>query len=180
MQEKAEGECQFLQRILLSEEDIFLLHGTMNKQNCRICGSQRLGSVYELTSSYSRLAGFCSISKTKVRKPQNFDYGTVTGDKYKIMWRYHFLALPNTVSIWSFNKIGLPHTITFQPDNVRTKRFQCCGRGELHWFNGLKSVLHWAIQFLLCSHLKCQVFCELFQIIPDVKIEIVKLLQVLS
>lgn len=88
---------------------IFQLPGEMNKQDCRIRGLPRAGTVYVSAKRYLTRAVWRAISENEVIRPLGFDDSSVTGDRYKERLRHYlFPKLANNPFDMMFQRIGAP------------------------------------------------------------------------
>lgn len=82
----------FLKRIVFFDECSLSLHGTANKKNCTIWGSQNIKTVYESPQSSPTLMVWCAISKNEV--VGHYVYTTVVLLDTGIKGRYAFTCFP--------------------------------------------------------------------------------------
>ncbi len=87
----------------------FSLPGTVNKQNCRIWGTERPNQVYETLHNSPSVMVWCAMSKSGVIGPYFFENENVTGSTYKRMLRYFlFPKLQNYSENMIFQQDGAP------------------------------------------------------------------------
>ncbi len=101
----------YLERIIFSDECKFSLSGKVNKQNCRIWGTERPNQVYETLHNSSSVMVWCAMSKSPVTGPYLFENENVTGSTYKRMLLYFlFPKLQNYPENMIFQQdSGSPH-----------------------------------------------------------------------
>ena len=85
---KLAADPDFLKKVIYSDECSFSLSGRVNKQNCRIWGTERPQEVYEVPQGARSVMVWCAISEKGVIGPYFFENESVTGDSYKKMLRY--------------------------------------------------------------------------------------------
>ena len=90
MSRRAKKWCTVPGKCGYSEKPKFSLSGLVNKQICRIWGSERPNEVYETFQNSSSVMVWCTSSKKKIIGPYFFEDGNVTGSRCKRMLR-HFL-----------------------------------------------------------------------------------------
>lgn len=81
-------DAEYLKRIVFSDECKFTLSGQVNKQNCRIWGTERPNEVYETRTNSPSVMVWCAMSKNGIIGPYFFENENVTGTTYKRMLRY--------------------------------------------------------------------------------------------
>ncbi len=100
------NDAGYLERIIFSDECKFSVSGKVNKQNCRIWGTERPNQVYETLHNSPSLMVWCAMSKSGLIGPYHLENENVTGSRYKRMLRYFlFPKLQN-----------YPENIKFQQD----------------------------------------------------------------
>ena len=87
---KLTEDAGYLKRIIYSDECSFSLSGDVNKQNCRIWGTERPQEVYEVPQGAHSIMVWCAISSRGIIGPYFFENVSVTGESYKNMLRYFF------------------------------------------------------------------------------------------
>lgn len=103
------NESGYLKRIVFSDECKFSLSGQVNKQNCRIWGSERPQQVYEAPNNAPSVMVWCALSKNEIIGPYFFENENVTGQSYKRMLRYYvFPRLRNYPEDMIFQQDGAP------------------------------------------------------------------------
>ena len=106
---KLSNNSAFLKQIVFSDECHFSLSGRVNKQNCRIWGTERPQVVYEAPQSAPSIMVWCAISEKEVIGPYFFENENVTGDTYKRMLRYYaFPRLRDYPESMIFQQDGAP------------------------------------------------------------------------
>lgn len=104
----ATGESKILKQRAIFDECSFSSQGAINKQNCKIRGSQCPKTVHESPQSSAMLIVCCAIFKNEVIGPNFFDDGNETGDRYKWMFWSFFSKFANYPSgmihltVWGF------------------------------------------------------------------------------
>ncbi len=63
------NDAGYLERIIFSDECKFSLSGKVNKQNCRIWGTERPNQVYETLHNSPSVMVWCAVSKSGVVGP---------------------------------------------------------------------------------------------------------------
>ena len=105
---KMTEDAGYLKRIIYSDECSFSLCGGVNKQNCRIWGTERPQEVYEVPQGADSIMVWCAISSRGIIRPYFFENVSVTGESYKKMLRYFF-----------FPKLrDYPQDVIFQQDGA--------------------------------------------------------------
>ena len=82
----------YLLRLVFLDKCNFSLSGKEKKQNCRICGSERLNEAYETLCNSSSVIFQRAVSKNDIKVPRFFDNENVTGSTCKKMLRYFFIS----------------------------------------------------------------------------------------
>ena len=82
-------DSEFLKRVVFTDECKFSLSGFVNKQNCRIWGSERPNEVYQTPHNSPSVMVWCGVSKNEIIGPYFFGNETVTGESYKKLLRYY-------------------------------------------------------------------------------------------
>ena len=91
--EKMDTAGDFLDKIIFSDEATFTLHGSINRHNCRIWGSQPPEKYQTRVHSSPKVNVWIGITSTKVYGPYFFESNTVTGFGYKEMLENWFVPL---------------------------------------------------------------------------------------
>lgn len=92
--QKMEVDPCFLERIVFFDECLFLLHGAVNKENCRIWASEGPEAVYKSRQSFPTSMVSCIIFKTGIVRSYFFEDGSVTGERYKRIVQYFLFSKP--------------------------------------------------------------------------------------
>jgi len=99
----------YLESIVFSDECSVSLGGAVNKQNCRIWGTERPDTVYQSPQSTQSIMVWCAMSRHEVIGPYFFENGNVTGNSYKKMLRYFFFPkVRDYPDNWLFQQDGAP------------------------------------------------------------------------
>jgi len=172
--EQLNEDSGYLRRIIFSDECSFSLSGGVNKQNCRIWGTERPSTVYESPQSSASIMVWCALSKKEIIGPYFFENESVTGETYKRMLRYFF-----------FPKLrDYPENVIFQQDGA-PPHFALPVRQYLdtkvpnRWI-GRAGPISWPARspdltpcdFFLWGFVKDQVFQDLPSSIPQLKTKI--------
>ena len=165
---------EFLNKIIFSDECSISLEGGVNKQNCRIWGSERPDTVYQSPQSAQSIMVWCALSKKEIIGPYFFENETVNQYSYKRMLRYFF-----------FPKVrDYPDDIMFQQDGA-PPHFANSVRQYLdtklpnRWI-GRGGPIPWPARspdltpcdYFLWGYVKDRVFQELPNSIPELKTKI--------
>ena len=101
-----------LERIVLSDECKFSLYRSLNKQNCRIWGSESPNEVYGALQNSLSVMAWCALSEKEVIETSFFEDGNVTGSRYERMLRYFcFPSFETIQKAWSSYRMVRPWTI---------------------------------------------------------------------
>ncbi len=87
------NNARFFERIIFSDECKFSLCENLNKQNCRIWGSEHPNEVYETLQNSPSITLWCALSRNEMIRPYFFENENVTGRTYKRMLRYFLLPM---------------------------------------------------------------------------------------
>ena len=87
---KLENDQDYLKKVIFSDECHFSLAGGVNKQNCRIWGTERPLEVYQVPQGAASIMVWCAMSEKGIIGPYFFENESVTGESYKRMLRYYF------------------------------------------------------------------------------------------
>ena len=94
-----------LESIVFSDECKFSLSGSVNKQNCRIWGSERPKEVYETIQNSPQVMVWSTLSKKGIVGPYFSEDGNVAWSRYKRTLRYFLLPkLRNYLETMIFQK----------------------------------------------------------------------------
>ena len=167
-------DSHYLERIVFSDECSFSLGGAVNKQNCRIWGSERPDTVYESPQSTQSIMVWCALSKNEVIGPYFFENGNVTGDSYKRMLRYYlFPKLRNYPENMIFQQDGAPPHFALPVRaylDVKVPNRWMGRAGPIPW--PARSPDLTPCDYFLWGYLKDQVFDDLPNTIPQLKTKI--------
>ena len=83
-----ENDAWYIERIIFPDECKLFLPGKVNKQNCRIRGTERPNQVYETLHNSASVIVWCTMSKSGVICSYFSEDENVTGSTYKRMLRY--------------------------------------------------------------------------------------------
>lgn len=147
--EKLQEKPTFLKRFALSDDCSLPLHGEVEKQNCRNCGTQRPEIVYESPQTSPTLMDWGTSSENEVIGPSLLK-ALVIQQISTILFRSSicFQRLLITLPTRLLNRIPVPRTTQLQPDNIWTKRFEIDARGGEDGFSGLLDLLTWPVCLL--------------------------------
>jgi hypothetical protein len=161
-------------RLIFSDECSFSLSGGVNKQNCRIWGSERPQEVYESPQSAPSIMVWCAISKKGIIGPYFYENENVTGETYKKMLRYYFFPkLRDYSSDVIFQQDGAaPHfaVIVRQYLNYKLPGRWMGRGGPISW--PARSPDLTPCDFFLWGYIKDYVFSELPTSIVELKTKI--------
>lgn len=82
------NDSQYLNRVLFSDECQFSLSGSVNKQNCRVWGTERPNLVFDTPQNSPSVMVWCALSRREIIGPYFFENENVTGATYKRLLRY--------------------------------------------------------------------------------------------
>ena len=109
----------YLKRIAISDECKFSLSRNVNKQNCRIWGSERPNEVYETLHNFSSIMVWCALSESEEIGRYFFENENVTGSTYKRMLRYFlFPKLQGYPAGMVSSRTVLPRTVLLRLGNI--------------------------------------------------------------
>lgn len=106
---KLASDGDYAGKIWYSDECSFSLAGAVNKQNCRVWGTERPPEVYEVPQGAESIMVWCAISEKGIIGPYFFENGNVTGESYFKMVRYFFFPkVSNYPNDYFFQQDGAP------------------------------------------------------------------------
>ena len=125
-----EIDSDYLRNIIYSDKCSFSLSGGVNKQTCRIGGSERPQEVYEVPQGAELLMVWCAISERDIIGPYFFEDRSINGERYKRMLRYFsYPSLPTTPETSNFNRMVHRRTMPFPSANIWIKSLERVGLG---------------------------------------------------
>ncbi len=165
------NDAGYLGRIIFSDECKFSLSGTVNKQNCRIWGTERPNQVYETLHNSPSVMVWCAMSKSGVIGPYFFENENVTGSTYKRMLRYFlFPKLQNYPENMIFQQDGAPPHYSLEVREYLDRKLpnQWIGRGgPISWPSRSPDLT--PSDYLLWSYIKDKVHKDPPQSINELK-----------
>lgn len=169
--------ADFIRKLIMSDEAHFHLNGYVNKQNCRIWGTENPFSLCESPSHPSRLTVWCGIWAGGVLGPYFFEDDdertvTVNGDEYRKMINIFLapqLKAQKLVNMWFQQDGATCHTAkatmailkSLFPGRLISKS------GEIGWPPRSPDLT--APDFFLWGYLKDIVYCNKPRTLMDLK-----------
>jgi len=161
-------------KIFYSDECSISLSGGVNKQNCRVWGSERPQVVYEVPQGAESIMVWCAISENGIIGPYFFENESVTGESYYKMLRYFFFPkMRNYGDDYIFQQDGAPPHFALRVRRYLDQKLQTrwIGRaGPTAWPPRSPDLT--PCDFFLWGYVKDYVFRELPTTITELKAKI--------
>ena len=161
-------------KIFYSDECSISLSGGVNKQNCRVWGSERPQVVYEVPQGAESIMVWCAISENGIIVPYFFENESVTGESYYKMLRYFFFPkMRNYGDDYIFQQDGAPPHFALRVRRYLDQKLQTrwIGRaGPTAWPPRSPDLT--PCDFFLWGYVKDYVFRELPTTITELKANI--------
>ena len=168
------NDAGYLNRIVFSDECKFSLSGVVNKQNCRIWGTERPNEVYETLHNSPSVMVWCALSQNEIIGPYFFENENVTGSTYKRMLRYFLFPKPrNYPETMIFQQDGAPPHYSLEVREYLNRKLpnQWMGRGgPISW--PARSPDLTPCDYFLWSYIKDKVYRDPPQTIEELKAKI--------
>lgn len=174
-QDIARGDPEFIHKLIMSDEAHFHLNGFINKQNCRIWGTENPRVIHQRELHPQKCTVWCGVMSQEVIGPYFFedDFGntvSVTGKRYRSMIE-NFLhpAVQDKPGTWFQQDGATPHTAR---DTIQLLRHlfeeRIISRGcEINWPSRSPDLT--AADFFLWGYLKERVYVNKPQTLQHLK-----------
>ena len=173
-QNQPEGYSEYLSKIVFSDECIFRLNGSVNKQNVRIWGTERPTDGNQSFMNSPSVMVWCAIGKEKVIGPYFFENENVNGENYRNMLiNYAFPRFASLRRDYIFHQDGAPPHYSNRVRNYlnRKRPGNWIGRGgPVEWPPRSPDLT--PCDFFLWGHIKGKVYNTPVTSLEDLKTRI--------
>ena len=173
-QRRPEGYSEYLSKIVFSDECLFRISGSVNKQNVRIWGTERPTENNPVIMHSPSLMVWCAMSKERIIGPYFFENENVSGESYRNMLiHYAFPRLNNLRDDYIFQQDGAPahysNRVKAYLNNKRPNNW--IGRGgPVAWPPRSPDLT--PCDFFLWGHIKSQIYSTPVESVEELKLRI--------